>query len=131
MSIYGGRFGMIVASLLLAAQASAQDDMNAVAQESIAELDEIVVYGSRSERSAFTYPGNQEFWRQQILDQIALMRVEEEERWREALTSELSKNPRILVGFDPSFDLERRMYLDITDQPGDAIKTATLIRTKF
>ena len=122
---------LLLAGALIASQALAQDDQNVATAYSEREVDEIVVYGSREADPAFADPRYEEFWREQLLDQIALMRLEDETEWRAALTYPLSDAPNIVLGFDPKFDLERRQDLDLLSEPGDIIKTATLVRAGF
>ena len=122
---------LMIAGALIASQGLAQDDQNAATGYAEREVDEIVVYGSREVDPAFADPRYEEFWREQLVDQIALMRLEQETEWRSALTYPLSDDPGIVLGFDPMFDLERRQDLDLVSEPGDTIKTATLIRARF
>ena len=122
---------LILAGTLIASQALAQDDQNAAIVYSEREVSELVVYGSREVDRAFADPAYEEIWRKQLLDQIALMRLEEANEWRVALTYTLSDAPSIVLGFDPKFDLERRQDLDLVSEPRDTIKTATLARARF
>jgi len=122
---------LILAGTLIASQALAQDDQNAATAFAEREVGEIVVYGSREGDRTFADPVYEEFWREQILDQMAVMRLEEANEWRVALTYPLSDAPNIVLGFDPEFDLERRQDLDLLSEPGYTIKTATLIRVGF
>ena len=122
---------LILAGTLIASQALAQDDENAATEYAEREVSEIVVYGSREADPAFADPRYEEFWREQLLDEMALMRLEQETELRSALTYPLSDAPSIVLGFDPTFDLERRQYLDLVSEPGDTIKTATLALVRF
>ena len=122
---------LMLAGALIASQGLAQDDQNASSAYAESEVSEIVVYGSRESGPAFADPRDEEFWVEQLLDQIALMRLEEETEWRAALTYPLSDDPSIVLGFDPKFDLERRQDLDLVNEQRDTIKTATLIRAGF
>jgi len=122
---------LMLAGALIASQGFAQNDQNAATAYTEREVDEIVVYGSQKADPAFADPRYEEFWREQLLDQIALMRLEVETEWRSALTYPLRDNPTIVLGFDPKFDLERRQDLDLFSESGDTIKTATLIRAGF
>ena len=131
MSYSGKNVLLMLAGALIATQGLAQNEQNAATAYSEREVDEIVVYGSREADPAFADPRYEEFWREQLLDQIALMRLEDETEWRAALTYPLSDAPNIVLGFDPKFDLERRQEIDLVSATGDTIKTATLIRTRF
>ena len=122
---------LMLAGALIASQGLAQNDQNAATAYAEREVDEIVVYGNRELDLSFADPKYEEFWREQLVDQIALMRLEEETEWRSALTYSLSDDPSIVLGFDPKFDLERRRDLDLLSEPGDTIKTAMLIRVGF
>ena len=122
---------LILAGTLIASQALAQDDQNAATAYTEREVSEIVVYGSREVDTAFADPGYEEFWREQLVDQIALMRLEEANEWRAALTYPLSDAPSIVLGYDPKFDFERRQDIDLVSDPRDTIKTATLARARF
>ena len=122
---------LMLAGALIASQGLAQDGQNAATAYAEREVGETVVYGSREVDPNFADPKYEEFWREQLLDQIALMRLEDETEWRAALTYPLSDAPNIVLGFDPKFDLERRQDLDLLSEPGDIIKTATLVRAGF
>ena len=122
---------LILAGTLIASQAVAQDDQNTTTAYAEREVSEIVVYGSREGDKTFADPLYAEFWREQILDQIAVMRLEEANQWRAALTYPVSDAPSVVLGFDPKFDRERRQDLDLLSEPGDTIKTATLVRVGF
>ena len=131
MSYFRKNVLLIIAGALIASQGLAQDGQNAATAYSERQMDEIVVYGSRDAGPAFADPRYEEFWREQLLDQIALMRLEDETEWRAALTYPLSDAPNVVLGYDPKFDLERRQDLDLLSEPGDTMKTATLVRARF
>jgi hypothetical protein len=122
---------LMLAGALIASQGLAQDDQNAATAYSEREVSEIVVYGSRDVDRVFGDPRYEAFWREQLLDQVVLMRLEDETEWRAALTYSLSNDQSFVLGFDPKFDLERRQDLDLVSEPGDKVKTATLIRARF
>ena len=122
---------LMLAGALIASQGLAQNDQNAATAYAEREVDEIVVYGNREVDLSFADPKYEDFWREQLVDQIALMRLEEETEWRSALTYSLSDDENIVLGFDPKFDLERRRDLDLLSEPGDIVKTAMLIRVGF
>ena len=122
---------LMLAGALIASQGLAQDVQNAETAYAEREVGEIVVYGSREVDPTFADPKYAEFWREQLLNQNALMRLEEANEWRAALTYPLSDAPSIVLGFDPKFDFERRQDLDLVNEQRDTIKTATLIRAGF
>ena len=122
---------LMLAGVLIASQGLAQDNQNAAAAYSEREMDEIVVYGSRAVGPAFADPRYDQFLREQLQDQIAFMRLEEETEWRSDLTYPLSDDPTILLGYDPMFDRERRQDLDLISGPGDTVQPATVIRVGF
>jgi hypothetical protein len=122
---------LMLAGALIASQGLAQDDQNAATAYAERDVGETVVYGSREVDPTFADPKYAEFWREQLLNQNALMRLEEANEWRSALTYKLSDDPSIVLGYDPKFDLERRQDLDLVSKPGDTIKTAMLIRAGF
>ena len=131
MSYFRKNVLLMVAGALIASQGLAQDGQNAATAYADREVGETVVYGSREVDPTFADPKYQEFWREQLLDQIALMRLEDETEWRATLTYPLSDAPNIVLGFDPKFDLERRQDLDLLSESGDTMKTATLVRARF
>ena len=122
---------LMLAGALLASQGLAQNMENEPTAYAEREVSEIIVYGSREADPAFADPKYDEFWREQLLDQIALMSLEAETEWRAALTYPLRDAPRVVFGFDPKFDRERRQDLDIISEQRETMKTATLIRVGF
>ena len=131
MSYFRKNVLLMLAGALIASQGLAQDGQNAATAYADREVGETVVYGSRDVDPTSADPKYEEFWREQLLDQIALMRLEDETEWRAALTYPLSDAPNIVLGFDPKVDLERRQDLDLLSEPGDTMKTATLVRARF
>ena len=131
MSYFRKNVLLMVAGALIASQGLAQDGQNAATAYADSEVGETVVYGSREVDPTFADPKYEEFWREQLLEQIARVRLEEANEWRAALTYPLSDAPNIVLGFDPTFDLERRQDLDLLSEPGDTMKTATLVRARF
>ena len=122
---------LMLAGALIASQGLAQDDQNVATAYSEREVGETVVYGSREADPTFADPKYEEFWREQLLDQIALMRLEDETEWRSALTYPLSDAPNVVLGYDPKFDLERQQDLDLLSESSDIIKTATVVSARF
>ena len=131
MSYFRKNVLLMLAGALIASQGLAQDGQNAATAYAEREVGETVVYGSREIDPTFADPKYEEFWREQLVEQIARERLEEANEWRAALTYPLSDAPNIVLGFDPKFDLERRQDLDLVSEPGDTIKTAMLIRAGF
>ena len=131
MSYFRKNVLLMLSGALIASQGLAQDGQNAATAYAEREVGETVVYGSREVDPTFADPKYAEFWREQLLNQNALMRLEEANEWRSALTYKLSDDPSIVLGYDPKFDLERRQDLNLVSKPGDTIKTAMLIRAGF
>ena len=131
MSYFRKNVLLMVAGALIASQGLAQDGQNAATAYADREVGETVVYGSREVDPTFADPKYEEFWREQLVEQIARVRLEEANEWRAALTYPLSDAPNIVLGFDPKFDLERRQDLDLLSESGDTMKTATLVRARF
>ena len=131
MSYFRKNVLLMVAGALIASQGLAQDGQNAATAYADREVGETVVYGSREVDPTFADPKYKEFWREQLLEQIARVRLEDANEWRAALTYPLSDAPNIVLGFDPTFDLERRQDLDLLSESGDTMKTATLVRARF
>ena len=131
MSYFRKNILLMLAGALIASQGWAQDAQNVATAYAEREVGETVVYGSREVDPTSADPKYEEFWREQLLDQIALMRLEDETEWRAALTYPLSDAPNVVLGFNPKFDLERRQDLDLLSESRDTIKTATLVRARF
>ena len=131
MRDYKKKVLLIVAGALITSQVVAQDEQMAATAYAEREVSEIVVYGSREAEEGFADPWFEDFWRDQLREQIILMRLEEANEWRAALTSPLSDAPNVVLGFDPQYDLERWQELDLINEQRDTIKTATLIRAGF
>ena len=122
---------LMLAGALIASQGLAQNDQNAATAYADREVGETVVYGSREVDPTSADPKYAEFWREQLLDQIALMRLEDETEWRATLTYPLSDAPNVVLGYDPKFDLERRKDLNLLSESSDIIKTATVVSARF
>ncbi len=117
---------------LLAAAVVAQVDENAPVDESGAVIDELVVIGTRPGDRDKVDPVRKEFWRQQMFESVELMRLEEEEDWRDSeLTYRSGAKSRMVWGYDPNAD--RNMYdeFDFNTNPGVTTKPATLFRAQF
>ncbi len=117
---------------LLAAPVVAQVDENAPVDESGAVIDELVVIGTRPGDRDKVDPVRKEFWRQQMFESVELMRLEEEEDWRDSeLTYRSGAKSRMVWGYDPNAD--RNMYdeFDFNTNPGVTTKPATLFRAQF
>ena len=131
MSYFGKNVLLMLAGALIASQGLAQNDQNAATAFAEREVGETVVYGSRDVDPTFADPKYEEFWREQLLDQIALMRLEDETEWLATLTYPLSDAPNVVLGYDPKFDLERQQDLDLLSESSDIIKTATVVGARF
>ncbi|MDB4308282.1 hypothetical protein N9985_03295 [Gammaproteobacteria bacterium] len=131
MSYFRKNVLLIIAGALIASQGLAQDAQNAATAYADREVGETVVYGSREVDPTSADPKYEEFWREQLLDQIALMRLEDETEWRATLTYPLSDAPNVVLGYDPKFDLERQQDLDLLSESSDIIKTATVVSARF
>ena len=131
MSYFRKNVLLMLAGALIASQGLAQDGQNVATAYADREVGETVVYGSREVDPTSADPKYEEFWREQLVEQIARVRLEEANEWRAALTYPLSDAPNIVLGFDPKVDLERRQDLDLLSEPGDTMKTATLVRARF
>ena len=131
MSYFRKNVLLMLAGALIASQGLAQDGQNSATAYADREVGETVVYGSRAVDPTFADPKYKEFWREQLVEQIARERLEEANEWRAALTYPLSDAPNIVLGFDPKVDLERRQDLDLLSESGDTMKTATLVRARF
>ena len=95
-------------------------------------IDEIVAYGKRSGDPTDADPKYDSFWRQQMQDEIARDRAEEEQQWRGGdLTVTTGKDSRMEWGYDPKSDRDRRMDMDLNDRSSDISKPATLFKAKF
>ena len=117
---------------LAAVPVAAQVDEAAPDDNSGEMLEEIVVYGSRSGDPSSVDPKYAEIWRQQMLDEVERMRLQEEMEWRNSnLTYQSSADSRIVWGYDPKSDRDRRTDFDYDRLPGDTVKPATLFRAKF
>ena len=131
MSYFRKNVLLMLAGALIASQGLAQDGQNAATAYADREVGETVVYGSRDVDPTFADPKYEGFWREQLLEQIARVRLEDANEWRAALTYALSDDPNIVLGYDPKFDLERQQDLDLLSESSDIIKTATLVRARF
>ena len=122
----------VLAVSLLAAPVVAQVDENAPVDESGEVIDELVVVGTRPGDRDKVDPIRKEFWRQQMFESVELMRLEEEEDWRDSkLTYRSGAKSRMVWGYDPNAD--RNMYdeFDFNTNPGVTTKPATLFRAQF
>ncbi len=122
----------VLAVSLLAAPVVAQVDENAPVDESGEVIEELVVVGTRPGDRDKVDPIRKEFWRQQMFESVELMRLEEEEDWRDLkLTYRSGAKSRMVWGYDPNAD--RNMYdeFDFNTNPGVTTKPATLFRAQF
>lgn len=132
-SYVSSRLTMGVLSVtLLAAPVVAQVEQNAPADESGEAIEELVVYGTRSGDKVKADPMYEELLRQQMMDEVQRMRLEEEEDWRNSeLTYESSRESRIVWGYDPAADRALRNDLERNSLSGETTPPATLFRATF
>ena len=117
---------------LLAAPVVAQVDENAPVDESGAVIDELVVIGTRPGDRDKVDPVRKEFWRQQMFESVELMRLEEEEDWRDSeLTYRSGEKSRMVWGYDPNADRDMYKEFDINRMPYEQTRPATLFRAQF
>ena len=117
---------------LLAAPVAAQVEQNAPDDDSGEVVEELIVYGTRPGDQVKVDPLYEEMLRQQMMDEVQRMRLEEEEDWRNSnLTYRSSRESRMVWGFDPKADRDLHNDIDRNSLPGDTTKPATLFRAKF
>lgn len=117
---------------LLAAPVAAQVDQNAPVDESGKVVEELVVYGTRPGDQVEVDPMYEEMLRQQMMEEVQRMRLEEEEDWRNSnLTYRSSRESRIVWGYDPKADRDMHNDFDRNTLPGETTKPATLFRAQF
>lgn len=117
---------------LLAAPVAAQVDESAPADESGEVVEELVVYGTRPGDQVEADPMYEEILRQQMMDEVQRMRLEEEEDWRNSnLTYQSSRQSRIAWGYDPAADRDMLDDIERNRLPGDTTKPASLFRAQF
>jgi len=122
----------VLTATLLATPVAAQVDESAPAEESGEVIEELVVYGARPGDQVKADPMYEEMLRQQMMDEVQRMRLEEEVDWRNSeLTYQSSRQSRIAWGYDPKSDRDMRDDIERNSLPGDTIKPATLFRAQF
>jgi hypothetical protein len=122
----------VLSVTLLAAPVVAQVDENAPVDESGEVIDELVVIGTRPGDRDKVDPVRKEFWRQQMFESVELMRLEEEEDWRDSeLTYRSGAKSRMVWGYDPGADREMYRGFNFDSNPGVTTKPATLFRAQF
>jgi hypothetical protein len=119
-------------SALTAFPVAAQIDEDAVDTESDEIIEELIVVGTRPGDPADADPLYREVLRQQMMEEVERMRVEEEEGWRNSnQTFQSSEESRIVWGYDPKADRDMRNDMDYNTLPGETMKPATLFRAQF
>ena len=119
-------------SVLAALPVAAQIDEDAVDTDSDEVIEELVVIGTRPGDPADTDPVYREVLRQQMMEEVERIRVEEEEGWRDSnLTFQSSEESRMTWGYDPKADRDMRNDMDFGTLPGETMKPATLFRAQF
>ena len=130
-------FRLISGALFFAltiAPVAAQIDENATDDEPEEVIEELVVVGTRPGDPVDADPAYREVLRQQMMQEVERMRVEEAQGWREtSLTVETrtSENSRIVWGYDPEADRDMRNDIDFDTMPGETVRPATLFRAEF
>ncbi len=116
----------------LTAPVAAQIDASAPAGDSGEVKEELVVYGTRPGDQVDADPVYQEIMRQQMMDEVQRMRLEEEEGWRNSeLTYQSSQKSRIVWGSDPKTDRAMQEDFERNSLPGETTKPTTLFRAQF
>jgi hypothetical protein len=119
-------------SALTAFPVAAQIDEDAVDTESDEIIEELIVVGTRPGDPADADPLYREVLRQQMMEEVERMRVEEEEGWRNSnQTYKTSEKSRLVWGYDPKEDRDMRNDVDYSTLPGETMKPATLFRAQF
>jgi hypothetical protein len=130
------RASLLVAGLLTvglqAAPVAAQVDASASEDDSGEITEELVVYGTRPGDQVEVDPVYEEIMRQQMMDEVQRMRLEEEAGWRDSnLNYQSSRDSRIVWGSDPGADRDMREDFERNGLPADTTKPATLFRAQF
>ncbi len=111
---------------------AAQIDEDAAETEPDEVIEELVVVGTRPGDPSDADPAYREVLRQQMMEEVERIRVEEEEGWRNSnLNYQSSEESRIVWGYDPKADREMRNDMEFNTLPGETTKPATLFRAQF
>ena len=117
---------------LISLPAVAQIDESATDDEPDEAMEELVVVGTRPGDPFEGDLAHKETLRQQMMQEVERMRVEEEQGWREEqLTYKSSESSRISWGYDPKEDRDLRNDMTFEAMPGETVRPATLFRAEF
>jgi len=121
-----------LAASLASLPVTAQVDEGVSNDDSSEVVEELVVYANRKGDQVEVDPVYQDMMRQQMMDEVQSMRLEEEEDWRNSnLTYQSSQKSRIVWGNDPKTDRAMQEDLERNRLPGDTTKPTTLFRAQF
>jgi len=117
---------------LVAVPAVAQIDEDTTDDEPDGVIEELVVVGTRPGNQVEADPVYRDLLRQQMMDEVERMRLEEENTWRDSnLNYRSSEESRIVWGYDPKADRDMRNDMDFDTMPGETVRPATLFRAEF
>jgi hypothetical protein len=129
-------FSRVVVSaaiLIYAGVAFAQDeDADQVEDTTDEVIEEVVVYAYKPGDEIDMDARYAELFRTRAAAELDRLEVlDEEYKWRVAMTEADSSSSRIKWGYNPEDDMSRRRDTTLTDLPTDVVKPATLFRVEF
>jgi hypothetical protein len=121
------------AILIYAGIAFAQDeDADQVEDTTDEVIEEVVVYAYKPGDEIDMDARYAELFRTRAAAELDRLEVlDEEYKWRVAMTEADSSASRIKWGYNPEDDMSRRRDTTLTDLPTDVVKPATLFRVEF